>query len=57
MNTETEVLSTKKKVNAKRIEIQDEKSQVDKLGEETVPVQPQNVEVMYAGKLCAVAAC
>ena len=43
----------KKIITKKRIEIQDEISTVDKLGEETLAVMPEDMAVMYAGKLCA----
>lgn len=43
----------KKVITKKRIEIQDEKATVPNMGEETDAVQPEDLGVMYAGKLCA----
>lgn len=49
----SDVLKVKKKITRKRVEIQDEKSTVEKLGDVTKAVSPEQVSVMYAGKMCA----
>ena len=50
---ETEaVLSVKKRITRKRIEITDIKSEVDKLGEETQAIMPEDIIIMYVGKIC-----
>lgn len=43
----------KKKITRKRVEITEIKSTVDNLGEETLAVLPEDMAIMYAGKLCA----
>ena len=48
---ETSVAEVKEKLRDHRLEIKDEKAKVDKLGEITHPVLPEDVEVMYAGKM------
>ena len=46
-------LVVKKTITKKRIEIQEEIETVDNLGEETIAVLPEDMAVMYSGKLCA----
>lgn len=46
------VNSVKKKINVDRLNIQDEKSKVDALGEITKTVEPEDIIAMYTGKLC-----
>lgn len=53
---ETAIQEKRKKVkrviNNKRIEIKEEKATVDKLDVEALAVIPEDLDVMYAGKLC-----
>lgn len=54
MEASAEVLvkETKRKITTKRIEIQDEKAKVGKMGEETDAVLPPDLIEMYCGKMC-----
>lgn len=47
-----ETIEVKKKLTKKRIDIQEIKSDAGKLGEETTAIMPQNLEAMFAGKMC-----
>jgi len=47
----TKVKTVKRNINFKRLDIQDEKSQVDKLGEESMPTSPEDFLMFYAGKM------
>lgn len=47
-----EVLEVKKKITRKRVDIQNEKAKVEKFGEETDAIIPDDLLNMYAGKIC-----
>lgn len=49
---EKKIKKIKRSINKKRIGIQEDKSKVEKLGEETDAVIPDDLDIMYAGKLC-----
>ena len=51
--TEKKIKKVKRVITRKRIEIVEEKATVNKMGPETISVMPDDVAVMYAGKMCA----
>ncbi len=55
-NTENfteEQKEVKRVITRKRVEIAEEIATVDNLGEETIAILPEDMSIMYAGKLCA----
>ncbi len=52
VNRDPKVRQVKSRITTMRKEIAEEKSSVPKLGDRTSAVQPENIAVMYAAKMC-----
>lgn len=52
INQDEKVREVKVAINSSRLKIKEDKSKVDKLGEKTVSVKPEDIRIMYAAKMC-----